>query len=635
MNSFINMFNDMTKTLLFIGTQLLALSLLTSCLSGNDFENEFPSGPGGNGNGGWGGSSSYSSFSTVDMTGTQGSITDITTFDITLDESTLSETEAVPSASDDTNYQDDLFSDGDFAKTVTITFAEGSVTHTDIDGVEFTQQGAHLIAQSTKKVNFVLTGTSSDASFKLYSENKSQITLQNLALTNPNGAAINLQTRKRCFVYCPSGSSSTLSDGTTYATQYSTSTLAEPLVAQGEAEDQKGVLFSEGQLIFSGDGLLSINANGKNGIATDQYLRTHAGCRITVKVATTASNGIKCDKLLVNGGVINVENLSDGGKGINVQGRVTISGGRTTLITSGSAVQSTNNGSTSVTSPCGLKADSLFTLNGGALYCKSTGTGGKGLSTDMDCLINGGTLACIASGSSYGNLSSGGFGGPWGGGGNSSSSGTTSRAKAFKVDGNITVTGGSVKVRCCTSNTSGDEGHEGIETKGTFTISGGDVASFSYDDAINSAKKFTMTGGRIFAYSINNDGLDSNAAMSITGGQVVAIGTNAPECGIDTVEGTSCAISGGYMMAFSSGTMTQSFSASNGNVGKANCSIEAGQLIKLSSGSKAFYFVAPRAMSCLMQYYLEGESSPSVSNEAFSTTPALSGSAYYNMGVAK
>lgn len=619
---------------------LLMLALLSSCLDGDEWQNgnDVPGGGGGN----WGGDgTAYSSFSTNNLSGTQGSISDITTFDITLDESPLSETETLPSADQDANYNDDLFNDGDFGKSVAITFAEGSVSYSELEGVQFSHEGAHLVAQSTKKVNFILSGSCSDGSFKLYSENKCQITLQNLTLTNPSGSAINLQTRKRGYIYCPEGTTSTLKDGTTYATQTSSSTLADPLVALGEAEDQKGVLFSEGQLIFCGSGLLKIEANGKNGIATDQYLRTHAGCRISVNVASTGSNGLKCDALYVNGGVINVENLSDGGKGINVQGRATLWGGRTTLLTSGSAVQSTNNGTTSVTSPCGLKADSLFTLLGGELRCKSTGKGGKGLSTDMDCLISGGSLACITSGSSYGNISSGGFGGGgfggggWGGNGSSSSSGTTSRSKAWKVDGNINITGGSVKVRCCTSITSGDEGHEGIETKGTFSISGGDVASFSYDDAINSAKQFTVTGGKVFAYSIHNDGLDSNAAMSIQGGQVVAIGTTSPECGIDTVEGTSCAISGGYMMAFSSGTMTQSFSASSGKVGKGNCSIEAGQLITVSAGSKAFYFVAPRALSCLFQYYLDGESSPSVTSGTLGTTPSLSGSAYYNMGVGK
>lgn len=625
----------MKRTTLFSGILLLMLGAFNSCLENDDWQNYNGFNNGGGMGGGFGGGSVYDSFSANNLSGTQGSITDITTFDITLDETSLVETEAIPSTDDDPNYNDDLFVEGEISKNVTITFTDGKASYTELDGVQFTQQGAHIIAQSTKKVNFILSGSCSDGSFKLYSENKCQITLQNLSLTNPHGAAINLQTRKRVFVYCPDGTTSTLKDGNTYEAEYSTSTLAEPLVALGEEEDQKGVIFSEGQLIFSGSGLLKVEAYGKNGICSDQYLRTHAGCRLSVQVATTGSNGLKCDALFLNGGVINVQNQSDGGKGIKVQGRVTINGGRTTLLTSGSAIQSTTNGTSTVTSPCGLKADSLFIMTAGELRCKSTGSGGKCLSTDMDCVIRGGSLACIASGSSYGNISSGSFGGgPNWGSGSSSSSGTTSRSKAFKVDGNLTIEGGSVKVRCCNSLTAGDEGHEGIETKGTFNLSGGEVASFSYDDAINSAKQFTVTEGKIFAYSIHNDGIDANAAMTIKGGQIVAVGTTSPECGIDTVEGTSCAISGGYMMSFSSGTMSQSFSVSNGKVISVSCSAEAGQLIKVSGGSKAFYFVAPRAMSCQLQSYLNGESSPSLSCESFSASLSLSGSAFYNMGIA-
>jgi len=623
----------MIRILHVSGALSVLLMLLSSCLEGNsNWGDDF----GGNGPGQWGGdfgnSTAYSSFSSTNLSGTQGSISEITTFDISFDNSVLSETETIPSSDEDPNYNDDLFTDGDFSKTVTITFAQGSVSYSELDGVKFTADGAHLIAQSTKKVNFILTGSSSDGSFKLYSDNKCQLTLQNLSLANPKGSALNLQTRKRCFVYCPEGSVSSLQDGTTYTEQYSSSTLEEPLVSFGTQEDQKGVIFSEGQLIFCGSGELSIEAVGKNGIASDQYLRTHAGCRLTVKVASTASNGLKADALYLNGGVINVENAANGGKGIKIEGRTNIFGGRTTLITSGSAIQSTNNGTTSVTSPCGLKADSLFTLYGGQLLCKSTGTGGKGLSTDQDCHIAGGTLACITSGSSYGTLSSGGGFGGWGGKG-SSSSNTTSRSKAIKVDGNLAVSGGSVQVRCCTSITSGDEGHEGIETKGTYTQSGGQVASFSYDDAINSAKTFTVTGGKLFAYSIHNDGIDANAAMTIKGGQVVGIGTTSPEVGIDTVEGTSCSISGGYMLSFSSTAMTQSFSASNGKANSTTCSIDAGQLLTISSGSKAIYFVAPRELKCRLQYYLDGCSSADVSSGSLGTTPTFSSSAFYNIGV--
>ena len=602
--------------------------LLSSCMEdGTDWTSDAemitPSNGGGMNSGGMSNNtngSSYS-FSSTNLNSTVGSISDITTFDITVNTTALTETETVPSSSDDPNYSDDLLDDSEFTKTVNVTFMDGSVTYTTLDGVTFTQNGAHLIATSTKKVNFILSGTSSDGSFKLYSENKALVTLNDLTLTNPDGAALNFQTKKRIYVYATPGTSSTLADGTTYVTQYSTSTLTEPLLASGEEEDQKGVIFSEGQLIFCGSGKLVINATCKNGIASDQYVRSHAGANTYVEVATTGSNGIKGDAIYINGGVINVQNDATAGKGINSNGKTWITGGRTTLITSGSAETTTEDGVTSTSGASGLKSDSLLTISGGELYCKSTGSGGKGISTDMDCIISGGDVYCITTGTTFGtSSSSSGFGGSpgggWGSNSSSSSSDTSSKPKAIKIDGNLYVKGGEVKVRCCASTSSGNEGHEGIEAKKTIQISGGMVASFSYDDAINSASQMTISGGKVFAYSINNDGIDSNAAMYIKGGWVIAIGTNTPENGIDTVEGTNCSISGGFLMAFSSTGMTQGFTASNGKVGSQTLSASSGATIGVTNGSTAMYFVAPRNFSCQFQYYMGGCSSYSVDTNA-------------------
>ncbi len=577
-----------------------------------------------------GGGTSYS-FNSTNLSGSVGSISDITTFDITLNTAALSETETVPSSTDDPDYSDDLLDESEFTKTVTVTYSEGSVSYTSLDGVTFAQNGAHLIATSTKKVNFILSGSASDGSFKLYSENKALITLNGLTLTNPDGAVLNFQTKKRIFVNSASGTTNTLADGTNYVTQYSTSTLTEPLLATGEEEDQKGVIFSEGQIIFCGTGQLVINANGKNGIASDQYVRSHAGANIYVAVATTGSNGIKGDAIYINGGVINVQNDATAGKGISSNGKTWIFGGRTTLITTGSAETTTEDGVTSTSGASGLKSDSLLTISGGELYCKSTGSGGKGISTDMDCIINDGEVFCITTGTTFGtSSSSGGMGGGWGGrtSSSSSSSDTSSKPKAIKIDGNLYVKGGEVKVRCCASTSSGNSGHEGIEAKKTIQISGGMVASFSYDDAINSASQMTISGGKVFAYSINNDGIDSNAAMYIKGGWVIAIGTNTPENGIDTVEGTSCSISGGFMMDFSSTGMTQGFSASNGKVGSQTLSASSGSTIGITSGNTSMYFVAPRDFACQFQYYMGGCSSYSVDTNASFSKGSIS--PYYN-----
>lgn len=91
-------------------------------------------------------------------------------------------------------------------------------------------------------------------------------------------------------------------------------------------------------------------------------------------------------------------------------------------------------------------------------------------------------------------------------------------------------------------------------------ISGGNVMAYCYDDAINSSKAMTISGGNIFAMGTNNDGIDSNSTLTISGGVVIACGTTTPEEGFDCDENTF-AITGGTLIGIggSTSTPTESF----------------------------------------------------------------------------
>ncbi len=450
--------------------------------------------------------------SSTEQTVNNADLGELTKFDIAIDKTALSESETIPS--DDEDY----IENNDFGSTIKITYNGTSATvDGSVSGVEVTVTGADVVVNSTVKgVNYILTGTTSDGMFKIYSEKKFQLTLNGVSIANSDGPAINSQSGKRAYVVLTDGTENSLSDGSTYA--------------DAGDEDQKGTFFSEGELLFSGKGSLSVSGNTKAGIASDDYVLFRPGNNIYVKA--TSGNGIKAnDGVVIKGGVINVEVSGTAKKGISCDGFVAISGGRTTLITTGNGEYDSSE--MDVNGSSGLKADSTITISGGTLLCKSTGTGGKGISCDQDIVINDGVVKVITTGKTYtyGNVDS--------------------KPKGIKSDGNLTIKGGSITVRA-----TGDSGSEGIESKSVLTIEGGSTEVYSYDDAINSASHMYIKGGYIFAYATNNDAIDANGNMYVQGGTTVAYGTTSPECGIDANEegGYSVIVTGGTLIAMGGGT---------------------------------------------------------------------------------
>lgn len=431
-----------------------------------------------------------------------------------------------PLTTDDT---DDDITNTTFALTVQVTFSESgaSVTGTTDDfTTSISGNDVTIVYTGEEYVMYELSGTTTDGFFKLYSPRKQGITLNSVAVTNPNGAAINVQgpqatpnKGKRTFIVL--NGTNSLADGASYTDTPST-------------EDEKGAMFGEGQFIFSGDGILNVVAQGKSGIVSDDYL--HFMQSGTVAVSSSAGNGIRGkDCILVTSGTISVSVSADMKKGLSSDGYVTFDGGSTTITVSGGTAYDSEDGE--YTGSAGVKADGYFKMNGGGLTITNTGTGGKGISCDGNGYFSGGQVEVYAKGSNYG---SGGGGGFPGGGGNSNTSSVS--AKGIKCDGNLVFSGGKVTVN--------SYAHEAIEAKGSITITDGEVVAISQaDDAINAGSDFTISDGYVFGFSSGNDGLDANGNFYIKGGVVYAIGTSSPEVAIDANS------EGGYKLYLTGGTL--------------------------------------------------------------------------------
>jgi major membrane immunogen (membrane-anchored lipoprotein) len=485
------------KKIMFFAMLMASAVILVSCSSEDPFEEMM------NNNGWNNGDNTSNGNGGFQPTGSGNSATtgELATFDIALDAMTAEPSEAATAYYPD---EEDILEDNAFTTEVAIDLSN-PVAKSE-SGVEVSVNGGHITANhgSTKKVCYVVSGTTTNGSLTILGEKKYAVKLNDVSITNPDSAALNLLSGKRAFIILPGGSINTLADGT--------------------GGSQKGALYCKGKLLFNGTGSLSVTGNTNNGIHSADYIVFGKGNKVYVK--STANHGIKAnDGVFINGGVLNVEVSAAAAKGINSESHVIVNGGRTTVLNSANGTYDSED--KEAKGAAGIKADSTLTVNGGELWLKSTGSGGKGINVDMEATFNGGSVYVVTTGGQY------------------KSNNDTSSPKGIKVDGNLTINGGTIWVR-----TSGYNG-EGIETKSILTITGGEVASYAYDDAINSKSDMTVSGGYVFAQGQHNDGLDANGNCYIKGGLVYAICSGTPEVAIDanTEGGKKLYVTGGTIIA--------------------------------------------------------------------------------------
>jgi len=289
----------------------------------------------------------------------------------------------------------------------------------------------------------VLSGSTDDGSLLVYRKKAFTLRLNGVSITNADGPAVNNQCGKALYLETVEGTENTLADGGTYADA--------PVNASGDVIDQKGALFSEGQIFFRGTGTLTVKGNAKNGIASDDYIVFDSGI-VKVYVDDSGSNGIKVnDGLTINGGTLTVSVKADGARGIKNDAFTTITGGTTTITTSGDCKIETENGIRDTTSAAGIKCDSLFTMSGGTLTIKSTGDGGKGINSGKNVEFSGGTLNVTTTGSN-----------------------DIGKPKGIKSDTGIIVSGGSFTVSvkkswACDNGSDSDNAEDHLTILGTPT----------------------------------------------------------------------------------------------------------------------------------------------------------------------
>ena len=327
---------------------------------------------------------------------------------IELDYSELVEAADVPITDEADSAYNDYVENSSWNKVISIHYDGGEANVTgSVPGVIVQASGAHVtVMNMSGPVKFVVSGTTTDGSLKFYGDKRFQILLNGAAITNPHGAAINNQGSKSLYVVMADGTTNRLQDGATYT--------------DVDEEDQKAALFSEGQMIFSGSGELAVEAVGRGGIRSDDYIRVRPGTRISV--TSSGLDGLRAnDGIILDGGVINILTTGAGAKGVRSGGVMTVNGGRLVAISQGDCRIETTDGVVDTTACAALYCDTLVTVNAGTIKLKASGDGGKGINAKQHVAVKGGTIQAVAVGARE-----------------------LKKPKGIKIDGNFSITGGNL-----------------------------------------------------------------------------------------------------------------------------------------------------------------------------------------------
>ena len=359
----------------------------------------------------------------------------------------------------------------------------------------------------TKAGNYHLSGTySGQVKVEAADSDMVRLILDNATITNSTGAAINVVEADEVVIYTASGSTNTVSDGSSYSD-----------TASGSPD---AAIYSKSDLTLAGEGTLKVEGKYEEGIHTTDGLVIASG---TLEV-TAANTGIKGkDYVDILDGTVTVTATKDGIKATNDtdgnRGWVRLSGG-TVNISAGDdgfkaeRVLEISGGTLNITeSNEGIEAQYINILDGtvnvtssddGINVSYSTSSSSSTESTSSSTTQTSQTAQNTQSGqSAQGNAAQGGqppAGGqapsgnmgqpPAGGGGGMGGGGGTFEV----VDATSNIAGGTVTV-----NANGD----GIDSNGTATFSGGTLI-------VNGP----FTGG--------NASLDTNGDLLLNGTTVAA-----------------------------------------------------------------------------------------------------------------
>lgn len=431
---------------------------------------------------------------------------------------------------------------------------------------------------------YEISGTLSDGYVNVTAKDEVTLVLNNAEITNSNGCCIYSDDTKSLTVYTKSGSENTLTDGANYTDT-----------------DAKGTIFSNDDLVLDGDGKLTVNANYKHAVASDDQIVINNG----EYDLTAAYDGVHANDIIT----LISPNISISAQGDGIQSdlsSVSVLGGRVNITTAGGS----ENAPAKQSNDFGGKRKADYDIQ----YTESEESADapqsfKGIKAETAVDISGGTLTldtyddAVHSNNSV-SISGGSFD-------------ISAGDDAVHGDVYLTVSGGDISVSSC---------YEGLEA-GTIEIKNGNIDITAFDDGINAVEdessseddmtdrapfgggpaeegygSLIISGGNI-VIDADGDGLDSNATIDISGGSTVVYGPeNDGNGSLDY--GTSCIVTGGTLIAGGSSGMAQA-TDDNGQSAlmfylDSSLSSPENVTIKNSDGEEILQYKSKKSFNCVL-----------------------------------
>jgi hypothetical protein len=433
---------------------------------------------------------------------------------------------------------------------------------------------------------YVLSGTLKDGCIHVDTADKGtvRLILNGANITSNTTAPILVTDAKKVLVTIVDGTINTINDSKRSTT---------------ESEDYSAAIYSKSDLVFNGNGSLTVNAGYKNGIKSTDDLKFVSG---NVSINSTEDGMIGKDLLGIKDGTYKIQAGCDGMKTTydtdTSKGNLILENGTYTI--------TSNND--------GIQAENVLVINNGYYTIKTGGSSSAAIMKSGDNMGMGGTMGSMKGQGRFGSTTQTTEAGD---------ESTSDSAKGLKATKKMYISNATVNLDCkddtihtngtviINSGTitakSGDDGvhaddvlqinggtldiqycYEGLEAA-TINIAGGDIFIVANDDGINassgssttgfnmgampnaqggqngqntqndqttqSTPQLNISGGKLFV-NANGDGLDSNGIMTISGGEIIVEGpTENNNAALDF--DSKCSITGGTLMAFGSSGMLE------------------------------------------------------------------------------